>query len=165
MVVPPIISDSTKPTPVRVAASRLTRALSRLVHPREPKLDAAISQIRAAGIDCVATSFGFSIQNPELNETALMHAGKEARQLVSVAIVGQGEKEFKHWFARLDYLQIAELIVDAFSRNGGLQPIEGFRNQLMDLDSQFDKTELDNWCLHWDKQNAECEWKGVQDLR
>ena len=94
-----------------------------------------------------------------------MHAGKEARQLVSVAIVGQGEKEFKHWFARLDYLQIAELIVDAFSRNGGLQPIEGFRNQLMDLDSQFDKTELDNWCLHWDKQNAECEWKGVQDLR
>ena len=107
------------------------------MHPREPKLDAAISQIRAAGIDCVATSFGFSIQNPELNETALMHAGKEARQLVSVAIVGQGEKEFKHWFARLDYLQIAELIVDAFSRNGGLQPIEGFRNQLMDLDSQF----------------------------
>ena len=30
MVVPPIISDSTKPTSVRVAASRLTRALSRL---------------------------------------------------------------------------------------------------------------------------------------
>ena len=26
MVVPPIISDSTKPTPVRVASSRLTRA-------------------------------------------------------------------------------------------------------------------------------------------
>ena len=28
MVVPPIISDSTKPTSVRVAAPRLTRALS-----------------------------------------------------------------------------------------------------------------------------------------
>jgi len=141
------------------------RASLKTVHPKELKLDSAILQIQAAGINCAATAFGFSIQNPESDKTVLIQAGKEARQLVSISVAGQGKQECRRWFVRLDYLQIAELIVEAFSRNGGLQPIEGFVKQLIAVDSEFDRTEFDNWCLHWDQQNAARKQKGVQDLR